>query len=660
MRSRDTMRKAFDLLLALTLVLSLGLATGVPAWADDTGAKYPGTGGTSAEAPYDDVDWTDPGNAMADDGSYATAVIPRKGYTCVLRLIDFDFSIPAGVTIDGVKVEVRRCANVGNNLRDGLVQLTKDGTNGVGSNKAVSGINWPSSPANQEYGGGTDLWETSWTAAEINSAAFGVLFSAYNNHGAHSRTAYVDYIRVTVYYTPLPVYDLNMAASPDAGGRATDLINGSPYKGGAKARIRAEASAGYRFVNWTATGGEFDDENAEETAFTMPSQNATITANFEAVTYNISGTVLAGTGGLEYVSVAATGGHSQTVYTHGDGKYELTGVAHGATNIVITPALVGYIFTPTDLTVTGPVEADVEGQDLAAAATVDIAAIPGVTVPATGETPVAVITETDQYTGTVSWSPADDPFAGEVAYTATITLVAKAGYTFTGVGEDFFTVAGAVATNDADSGVVEAVFPATEAATAVTTQAASAVGTDSATLNMSYTVGNYSAVDVRFVYKKSVDTASSYTAWVSKTGDGVHSETVAELARETTYEFKAQLRCNDTVIEDTILQFTTIAPSGSQPSTPSDSVPLPGPCFIATAAYGTPTDARIDVLREFRDRVLLQSSAGSRFVTWYYQTSPPIAEFIAGNELVRTLVSVLLVDPVVWLVESTGSMWRTP
>jgi len=58
--------------------------------------------------------------------------------------------------------------------------------------------------------------------------------------------------------------------------------------------------------------------------------------------------------------------------------------------------------------------------------------------------------------------------------------------------------------------------------------------------------------------------------------------------------------------------------------------------------------------------VLLESSVGSQFVALYYQLSPPIADFIAGNELLRTLVRELLVDPVVWLVEATGAMWRTP
>ena len=81
-------------------------------------------------------------------------------------------------------------------------------------------------------------------------------------------------------------------------------------------------------------------------------------------------------------------------------------------------------------------------------------------------------------------------------------------------------------------------------------------------------------------------------------------------------------------------------------------------CFIATAAYGTPTAEQLDVLREFRDVVLLESTAGSQFVALYYQLSPPIAEFIAGNEILRTLVRELVVDPIVWIVKATEAIWR--
>jgi hypothetical protein len=94
---------------------------------------------------------------------------------------------------------------------------------------------------------------------------------------------------------------------------------------------------------------------------------------------------------------------------------------------------------------------------------------------------------------------------------------------------------------------------------------------------------------------------------------------------------------------------------------PSESpfpFPFPFECFIATAAYGTSTAEQINVLRDFRDVVLLKSTVGSRFVALYYRFSPPIADLMARSDLLRTLVRELLVDPVVWVVEATGDIWR--
>ena len=82
-----------------------------------------------------------------------------------------------------------------------------------------------------------------------------------------------------------------------------------------------------------------------------------------------------------------------------------------------------------------------------------------------------------------------------------------------------------------------------------------------------------------------------------------------------------------------------------------------GGCFIATAAYGTSTAEELNTLRSFRDEVLLESTLGSQLVEWYYQTSPPVADFISENSLLRTLVRELLVDPVTWLVEATEAIW---
>ena len=167
---------------------------------------------------------------------------------------------------------------------------------------------------------------------------------------------------------------------------------------------------------------------------------------------------------------------------------------------------------------------------------------------------------------------------------------------------------------------------------------------------MNYTVGNFSSVEVRFVYKKSTDSAWSYTGWVSKSADGTYAAPLTGLSSNTEYDFKAELKYASTVIESAILQFITA--KSSLPAAAGCG------CFIATAAYGTPTAEQIDVLREFRDVVLLKSTVGSQFVALYYHLSPPVADFIAGNELLRTLVREFLLDPIVWVVEATGDIWR--
>jgi uncharacterized repeat protein (TIGR02543 family) len=266
------------------------------------------------------------------------------------------------------------------------------------------------------------------------------------------------------------LYDLTMAASPGAGGTATDLTNASPYEEGTEISIEAEAAEGYDFVNWTAPAGTFDNANAAVTTFTMPAQNVTVTANFE-----------------------------------------------------------------------------------------------------------------------------EESLPSEIP--------------------------------------------------TVATSVASGIETSLATLNMNYTMGDFSPVQLRFAYKKSSDTAWSFTAWVNKTAGGTYARLITGLSSGTKYDFKAQLKYDSSMIEGNTIQFTT------------DALPSIG-CFIATAAYGTPTAKQIDVLREFRDEVLLESTAGSQFVALYYQFSPPVADFIAGNELLRTLVRELMIDPIVWVVETTGDIWR--
>lgn len=69
-------------------------------------------------------------------------------------------------------------------------------------------------------------------------------------------------------------------------------------------------------------------------------------------------------------------------------------------------------------------------------------------------------------------------------------------------------------------------------------------------------------------------------------------------------------------------------------------------CFIATAAYGSPLDHRINILRQWRDTELVSSYSGRKFIDLYYKTSPTLAQIIARSESLISIVRASL-NPVI-------------
>lgn len=76
------------------------------------------------------------------------------------------------------------------------------------------------------------------------------------------------------------------------------------------------------------------------------------------------------------------------------------------------------------------------------------------------------------------------------------------------------------------------------------------------------------------------------------------------------------------------------------------------PCFIATAAYGSPMAEKIIVLANFRDEYLLKHSLGRFLVAVYYKNSPPVADFIARHESLRAATRAVL-WPIVYAISHT-------
>lgn len=73
-------------------------------------------------------------------------------------------------------------------------------------------------------------------------------------------------------------------------------------------------------------------------------------------------------------------------------------------------------------------------------------------------------------------------------------------------------------------------------------------------------------------------------------------------------------------------------------------------CFIATAVYGDSDTVELHVLRSFRDTILLRYQLGRMCVNLYYKWSPPVASYLARNELPRRIVRTML-DRVVRLLK---------
>jgi hypothetical protein len=70
------------------------------------------------------------------------------------------------------------------------------------------------------------------------------------------------------------------------------------------------------------------------------------------------------------------------------------------------------------------------------------------------------------------------------------------------------------------------------------------------------------------------------------------------------------------------------------------------PCFVATAAYGTPMAAEISALRRFRDRHLANQALGRAFVEVYGNVGPKLANIIRRSDALRAVSRILLAPAV--------------
>ena len=212
------------------------------------------------------INWTNPTLAYASDNAYAQAIV--DGTTSrYLYCTGYGFAIPAGAVIQGIVVNVERKSDRTSNggSVDAAVRLIKAGT--IGTIDRATVTIYPTVDVIEAHGSISDLWGTTWTAADINAATFGVAFAAAKpdfNGPAH--VVDVDHIQVVVTYstgtTTLAdgTNPFNTAIAPS--GPITDLdsftltsSSGTDSVTGLTVTLAAGTSAGLGEVRITSSDG---------------------------------------------------------------------------------------------------------------------------------------------------------------------------------------------------------------------------------------------------------------------------------------------------------------------------------------------------------------------------------------------------------------------
>jgi hypothetical protein len=150
--------------------------------------------------------WTSASNATAvEDNVYATSAVPAAGDPDddPIVLTNFSFTIPTGAVIDGITFQVKCKAAELDKIADGNtdypVQVTKDGSSGVGDTLDIGDYIGTHNKWFLVYGSAANLLGTTWTAAEINASTFGLILS-FINTAINPKTISVDAVLATVTY----------------------------------------------------------------------------------------------------------------------------------------------------------------------------------------------------------------------------------------------------------------------------------------------------------------------------------------------------------------------------------------------------------------------------------------------------------------------------
>lgn len=165
---------------------------------------------TSGDGHWQKSSWGGGGDPPADFGlSYLELLSDDNEYALwlggdvshYLQCTQFDFSsIPDGAQINGVELNFKRLNTGSADVFDLTIKLVKNGTIS-GDNKSV-GATWSVTEQTVTFGGSTDTWGLSLTAADVKASNFGVVIQAEKDivFGDPEPNAGIDYLTLTVHY----------------------------------------------------------------------------------------------------------------------------------------------------------------------------------------------------------------------------------------------------------------------------------------------------------------------------------------------------------------------------------------------------------------------------------------------------------------------------